>query len=251
MNALEETMATVNDETDNRWMSNIDTSVRVGGAWLAIGALLLVVGFVLHPPPSPDPAEFMATIAEDPTRWVAAHAVTAIALSIVAIAGLILLTTGSRLTQHWWTITAWAVLIVGSLWVTTAGAVEATTITQAAIAGDTATFEAWSIFAEAHSTAFLFVVLAIAVIAGNEARSAYQTAPTWASWIGAAGGIAAFIGMVLVFGLGIALGGLVWLVSTIVMSLWMVWFGVALARSEGAAWTAPEKREPRRQETAD
>lgn len=242
-------MATTNEETVSRATSKTDTSIRVGGAWLAIGALLLVIGFVLHPPPSPDPAEFMATIAEDPTRWVAAHAVSAIALSVLTIAGLIVLTAGSRLTQHWWTTTAWAVLIVGALWVTTAAVVEATVITQAAVAGDTTTFEAWSIFAEAHSAAFLFVVLAIAVIAGNEARSAYQTTPVWASWIGALAGVTAFGGMVLVFMLGIALGGLLWLVSTIVMSLWTVWFGVILARAEGAAWTTPEEPDPGRPET--
>lgn len=248
-NALEEIMATTNEETVSRLTSNTDTSIRVGGACLAIGSLLLAVGFVIHPLPSPDPAEFMATIADAPTRWMAAHAATAIALSVVAIAGLIMLTAGSRLTENWWTTTAWAVLIVSALWVTTAAVVEATVITEAAIAGDTATFEAWLIFGEAHSAAFLVFVLAIAVIAGNEARSSYQTTPVWASWIGAAAGVAAFGGMILVFMLGIALGGLVWVASTIVMSLWTVWFGVALARSKGDAWTMPEEPEVGRQRT--
>lgn len=241
MNALEETMATTNEGSVNQLAPNTDTSIRVGGAGLAVGALLLAVGFALHPPPSPDPAEFMATIADAPTRWVAAHAATAIALSVFTIAGLIVLTAGSRLTQTWWSTTAWAVLIVSALWVTTAAVVEATVITEAAIAGDTAMFEAWSSFAEAHSAAFLFFVLAIAVIAGNEARSAYQTTPVWASWVGAIAGVVAFSGMVLVFGLGIALGGLIWVLFTIVMSLWLVWFGVALARSEADAWTESEE----------
>lgn len=249
LNALGKTMETPNEETISRLMSSTDMRIRVGGAWLAIGSLLLVVGFVLHPPPSPDPAEFMATIADDPTRWMAAHVATAIALSVFTIAGLIMLTAGSRLTQHWWTLTAWAVLIVSALWVTTAAVAEATVIAQAAVAEDTATFEAWSIFAEAHSAAFLFFVLAVAVIAGNEARNAYQTTPAWASWIGAVTGVAAFVGMVLVFGLGIALGALVWLVGTVVMGLWVVWFGVVLARSKGAARIAPEKRGAGREET--
>ena len=64
-------MAATTEETVDRVASgiasDIDTRVSVGGAMLAIGSLLLVVGFVLHPPPSPDPAEFMATIAENPT----------------------------------------------------------------------------------------------------------------------------------------------------------------------------------------
>jgi hypothetical protein len=247
-NAPEETMETSNEETVSRSPTSIDMRMRVGGAWLAIGALLLAVGFALHPPPAPDTAVFMATIADEPTRWAAAHAATAIALSGFTIAGLILLTAGSRLTQHWWTMTAWAVLIVSALWVTTAAVVEATVMSQAAAAGDTATFETWSIFAEMHSAAFLFFVLAIAVIAGNEARSVYQTTPAWASWIGAIAGIAAFVGMILVFALGIALGGLVWVVSTIVMGLWILWFGITLARTEGSAWTAPEEPEVGRQE---
>lgn len=152
-----------------------------------------------------------------------------------------MLTAGSRLTQTWWTITAWAVLIVSALWVTTAAVVEATVITEAAIAGDTVMFEAWSSFAEAHSAAFLFFVLAIAVIAGNEARSTYPTTSVWGSWVGAIAGVAAFGGMVLVFGLGIALGGLVWVVSAVVMSLWLVWFGVTLARSEPTALTVSDE----------
>ncbi len=248
----EDTMAVTTEETVDRVASDIppdvDTRVSVVGAMLAIGSLLLVVGFVLHPPPAPNPAEFMATIAENPTRWVAAHGLTAISLSVFVIAGLIMLTSGSRFTQHWWTVSAWAVLIVSALWTTTAAVVEATAITQAAIADDVATFEVWTAFAEVHSAAFLFFVLAAAVIAGHEARSAYQTTPVWASWFGAVAGVGAFGGMILVFVLGIALGGLVWLASTIVMSMWLLWFGVALVRSRDTAEPYPEVPEPGRQD---
>ncbi|WP_265111220.1 hypothetical protein [Halosolutus halophilus] len=237
------------EATDNRLTSNTDARIRAGGVWLAIGALLLVGGFVLHPLPSPDPAEFVATIADAPTRWVAAHVTTAIGLSVVAIAALIVLTADSRLTRTWWTTTAWAALIVSALLVTTAAVVEATVIAEAAIGGDTATFEAWSVFADVHSAAFLFFALAIAVIAGNEARSAPQTTPAWASWIGAVAGVAAFGGMVLVFVLGIAPGGPVWIGSTIVMSLWTAWFGVVLARSEADAWIVSEEPRAGGQET--
>ncbi|MFC4543774.1 hypothetical protein ACFO5R_17745 [Halosolutus amylolyticus] len=230
-------------DTATRSTPNTSARIRAGGIWLAIGSVLLVVGFALHPPPAPDPAEFVATIADAPTRWVTAHAVTAIGLSAFAIGGLIVLTTGSRLTRTWWVTTAWAVLIVSALLVTTAAVVEATVITDAAIAGETTTFETWSAFAEAHSAVFLAFLLAIAVIAGNEARSGPRTTPTWASWIGAVAAIAAFAGMVLVFGVGIALGGLVWIGATIVMGLWTAWFGIGLARSEADDWTASE--EPR------
>lgn len=224
-------MATPKEGTDSRLPANAGTNVRVGGSALALGALLLAGGFALHPPPATDPAEFMATVADSPTRWVAAHAVTAIALSLFAIAGLVTSTARSRLTRTWWTTTAWAVLIVSALWVTTAAVVEATVIAEAAAAGDAATFDVWSPLAEAHSAAFLFFVLAVAVIAGSEARSADRSTPAWAAWIGAVAAVASFAGMILVFALGIASGGLVWVGSTIVMSLWLGWFGAAVARS--------------------
>lgn len=205
----------------------------MAGAWLAVGSLLFVVSLAIHPPPSPDPGEFMATIADGPTRWVAAHWTAALALSLLAIAGLIVLTAGSRLTQNGWTMTAWAVLVVGALWVTTTAVAEATVITEAAVAGDTATFEAWHLFAEGKALGFGFLALAVTVIAGNEARSTRAVTPVWASWIGAVAGIAAFVGFVVLGALlGIALGGLVWVASTIVMSLWILWFGVALVRSD-------------------
>ncbi|WP_433625554.1 hypothetical protein [Halomicrococcus sp. NG-SE-24] len=209
------------------------TGTKVAGVWLAVGSLVFVVSLVLHPPLSPDPGEFMATIADGPTRWVAAHWTAAMALTLFAIAGLIVLTAGSRLTQNGWTMTAWAVLVVGALWVTTTAVAEATVITEAAVAGDTATFEAWQLFAEGKAVGFGFLALAVAIIAGNEARSTRSVIPVWASWIGAAAGVVAFVGFV-VLGLllGIALGGPVWIASTIVMSLWTLWFGVALGRSD-------------------
>lgn len=80
-------MTTTTEETVNRLISGIDTKMRVGGAWLAIGSLLFVVGLVLHPPPSPNLGEFMATIAAEPTRWMAAHWASAIALAGFTIGG--------------------------------------------------------------------------------------------------------------------------------------------------------------------
>lgn len=241
-------MATTTEDTGGRFATGSDARMRAGGGGLAVGSLLFVLGLVLHPPPSPDPAEFMATIAEDPTRWVVAHGATAVALSVFAIAGLIVLTSRSRLTRHWWTTTAWAGLVVTSLWVTTAAVAEATVITRAAVTGETATFETWSVFAEAHSAAFVFLALAIAVIAGNEARSTRETTPAWGAWLGAIAGVVAALAFVAGLGLGIALGSIVWLVAAIAMSLWTLWFGVALARTSDAAWTEREEAEPGGQE---
>lgn len=225
-------MAVSTEDTDTGSPSRIDTRMQVGGGWLAVAALGFVVGLVLHPPPSPNPNEFMATIAGAPTQWMAAHWLSAIAASLFVIAGLLILTADTRLTHTWSTMTAWAVLIMGALWVVTAALVEATVSTAAAVAGDTATFTTWQLFAEAHAAAFVAVAVPLAVIAFNEARIGPETTPVWASWIGAAAGAVAAVAFVLVLGVGIAVAGVVWIAATVVMSLWTLWFGVALARSD-------------------
>lgn len=217
---------------------------RVAGGWLAVGSMLFVSSLLLHPPPSPAPAAFMAGIANAPTQWVLAHWAAALALTSFAITGLIMLSTASRLSQKWWTMSAWAVLVLGAIWVTITAVAEATVITEAAVAGDTAMFEVWQRFAEGWAAAgFGFVAIAIAIIAGNEARSPRSVTPAWASWIGAIAGIVAFVGfVVLAVLLGFAIGGLIWLLSTLVMSVWTFWFGVALVRADEAHVELAEPR---------
>lgn len=238
------------EESVARRMERRDTATRVAGAWLAVGSVLFVASLVLHPPPPPDSGAFMAVIADGATQWVLAHWIAALALTVFAITGLLVLTTASRLSRDWWTMTAWAVLVVGALWVTTTAVAEATVITDAAVAGDAATFEAWQRFAEGKAVGFGFLAVAIAVIAGNEARSIHAVTPPWAAWIGAVAGVVAFVGFV-VLGLllGIAVGGPIWLVSTIVMSLWTVWFGVAIARSTDSQVRLAEARSSDRRTT--
>lgn len=213
-----------------------------------VGSVLLVGSLLLHPPPPPDPAAFMADIANAPTQWVLAHWAAALALTSIAIAGLIMLSTASRLSQDWWTKSAWAVLVLGAIWVTVAAVAEVTVLTEAAVAGDTATFESWQLFAEGWAAAgFGFLALAIAVIAGNEARSTRAVTPAWASWIGAIAGIVAFVGfVVLAVLLGIAIGGLIWLISSLVLSLWTFWFGLKVARADESYVQLTEPRTTRR-----
>jgi hypothetical protein len=232
-------MALANDETASRLPSatatntNTNTKTRAGGAWLVVGSVLGVASLVLHPPPSADLAVFMATIADDPTRWALVHWVGALAVSSFVVAGLLVLTAGSRLTRTWWTASAWALLVVAGLWVTTAALAEATVIAAAAAAGDTSTFEAWLRFADAHDFGFVAIGTAIAAIAVNEARAAPRTTPTWAAWVGAVAGMVVSVAFVLGLGVGIEAAIPAWLVSLIVMLLWTGWFGVSLVRSAG------------------
>lgn len=206
-------------------------SIRLSGALLAVGSLLLLVGLGLHPTPAPDVTGQMALISENLTWWMAVHSVIAAGVSIFAVTGLIVLTARSRLTQAWWTETAWAVLVVAALWMMLNAVAEATALAQTAVAGNMSEFEAWEAFAIGMAMAIPVFTLAIAVIAGNEARIANGALPTWAAWIGTAIAIAASGGGFLWFTLEIGLAGFVWAIATLAISVWLLWFGVALVRS--------------------
>ena len=211
-------------------MTRTNKAIRVAGAWLAMASLLMTATLIFHGPIAHDHHDQMQSIAEGVIRWTTVHWVAA-ALSLFAVTGLLVLTAGSRLTNDWWTLTAWAVLPVGALWTMITAVTEATVITNAAVAGNTETFQAWWAFAEGMATGFTFVALAVAVIAGNEIQSSERAVPVWSAWIAMIAGSASFAGWALGMWLGISLGNLVWVVSSLLMSLWTLWFGTALMRS--------------------
>ena len=205
--------------------------MRVAGAWLAIASALMAMVLVGHGPLPSETADQMALVAGASSRWIIVHWVAAASLSLFAITGLIVLTANSRLTEAWWTMSAWAVVTLGALWTMTTAVAEATAVPAAARAGDLARFEAWWAFAEGKSTGFMFLALAVAVIAGNEARGPGEPTPAWASWIAVAAGVGAFLGWPLGMWFGVAVGSVLWLASSLVMSLWTFWFGWSLART--------------------
>ncbi len=211
-------------------MPHTNTAVRVGGAWFAAASFLIIATLGLHGPIAPDLADQMTRIAERPMHWVLSHWIAAASLSLYTVAGLIVLTAGSRLTDGPWTLTSWAVVPVGALWTLVTAVAEATAVTDAAIAGSTAMFEAWWSFAEGRAHGFAFLALAVAVIAGHDARSPEAATPAWSAWIGATAGVASFAGWAAGMWLGIRPGSLLWVAASILMSLWTLWFGLALTR---------------------
>jgi len=215
-------------------MSHADTGTRVAGAWLAVASLLLAGVLALHGPLAPSMDEQMMMIAAGATRWAVIHWVAAASLSLFAVAGLAMLSARSRLTQDWWTLSAWAVLPVGALWTITTAVAEVTGVVQAAVSGNMVMFEAWWAFAQGKATGFVFLALAVAVIAGNETRTPDSVTPLWASWIGVAAGIGSFAGWALGIWFGIRVGNLLWVISSLVMCLWAFWFGVRLMRMSDA-----------------
>ncbi len=214
-------------------MSHSQVSLRVAGIWLAVASLLLAASLALHGAPATQSDTQMKIIAEGASRWVVVHWAAAAALSFFAVAGFVVLAATSRLTQGFWTTTAWAVLPVGALWTLTTAVAEPTVVASAAVSGNTAMFEAWWAFSEGKTTGFIFLALAVAVIAGNETRTP-RAIPAWASWIAVAAWIASFMGWILGMWLEIAVGNLVWVVSSLVMCMWTLWFGVAVARTPQA-----------------
>lgn len=216
-------------------MPHSDRAVQVGGAWLAVASLLMIAVLGLHGPIPPDLHDRMAMVAGAGAHWSVVHWMAAAALSLFAVSGLILLTSRSRLTDGGWTLTAWAVVCVGGLWTMTTAVAETTVVTAAALAGNEETFAAWWAFAEGKGNGFAFLALAVAVIAGSEARSPAGATPAWAAGIAVLAGIGSFAGWVLGMWFGMAAGSVLWVVASLAMSVWTLWFGVALLRTPAAA----------------
>jgi hypothetical protein len=212
-------------------MSHASTAPRVAGTWLAIASFLLIAALVIHGPLAADLTDQMKRIADGPMGWFMIHWVSAASLSLYAVSGLVVLTTGSRLTRGWWTMTAWAALIVSSLWTITTAVAEATAVTDAAVSGNKEMFEAWWAFAEGKATGIAFLALAVAVISGNEAKSPERAVPAWSAWIAMVSAVASFAGWALGRWFGVDFGNLLWVASSVLMALWIMWFGIALTRT--------------------
>jgi hypothetical protein len=211
-------------------MSQPEIKMRAAGVWLAIASFLMTGAIIAHGPIDPDLDQQIQHIAQTTPQWIIVHWISAAGLSLFAMTGLIVLSAQSRLTNVWWTITAWAVLTVGALWTMTTAVVEATVVADAALARNTAVYAPWSAFAEGKANGFMFVTLAVAVIAGHEIRTAPKTLPDWSSWVAVAAGTLAFIGWPLGMWFGVAIGGILWVIGSVVASLWTLWLGVRLAQ---------------------
>lgn len=218
--------------------------IITAGGWLAAGALLVVLGLAIHPPPSPDPAVFMAIIADDLTRWLISHYASAIGFALWVGAALLVLAARSPLTRQWWTASAWALVAVGSMWVMFGWLLEATVIIDAVGADDAVAFERWQALIQGLDLGFFATALGVVAIAITEARADAHIIPPWAAWIGAVAAVLVTITGFLALGLGIAAAGPGWLVSSIVLGLWALWFGIGLMRSGDDTWTDRLEHEP-------
>lgn len=199
--------------------------------WLMVASVLMFGGLIFHGPIAPDLGDQMGRIATDPNRWIWVHWIAAAGLSSYAVAGLIVLTSGSHLVRSGWSFSAWAVLSVGALWTTTTAVAEGTVVADAAVSGATEAFEAWWAFSEGKATGFAFMALAVALIAGSETRNPTSVVPRWFAVTGTFLGVVSFTGWALGMWLGVNSGNLVWVVSSSLMTVWTFGFGLVVARS--------------------
>ena len=114
---------------------------------------------------------------------------------------------------------------------------EATAVTHAAVTDDETSFAAWRTFSEGMANGFAALALCVAMIAGNEIQTVERATPKWAAGVAVIAGLTSFIGWALWSWIDLGFGAPIWLVSSIVMCLWLLWFGAALVR----AYTAPDK----------
>ena len=205
-------------------------AIRTAGAWLAAASLLMIAVFALHGPLAPNLGEQMTKITAAPDRWRVAHWLAASSLSFYAVTGLLVLSAGSRLTRSGATLSAWAIVSIGALWTLTTALAEATAVTAAATSGRREAFEMWWAFAEGKATGFAFVALAVAVIAWHDSRSPTPMTARWAAGLAAVAGLASFTGWAVAMWLGIAIGSLLWVVASVVMSAWALWLGLGFMR---------------------
>jgi hypothetical protein len=202
---------------------------RTAGAWTAFAAILLTVSLALHPPPEAETTAFMEVIAAEGDTWRIVHWLAAAALAALVVAGLVALA-APELARGGLTKSAWGVLTVGALSTLFTAVSEATVIADAAARGDQATFGGWQAFAQAMALGFAFLGLAVASLGAAEARNRAAPLPRWAAYLAVPFGAGAFLGWMLGPVQGYSFGGPIWLVSSLLMGLWLAAYGVGIVR---------------------
>ncbi len=221
-----------------RRMTRDHVGLRAAGAWLAAAALLLVLTLAFHGPLHPDLRVQMTHIAESASKWTIVHWTAAASLSGFAVAALLVLVSGSRLTSTGTMMSAWAVLLVGALWTLTTAVLEATVIADLAASRDFSQFQSWWSFAEGKANGFSLLAVAVALIGWNEIKVPNAFVPKWSAGVGAGAGLASFAGWALGVWFDIGPANLMWVVASMVMCVWLAWLGIAIATSTDASAAA-------------
>ena len=210
-------------------------TVKTARLWLGIGPTLLAGALIFHGPPDPELAVQLHHVAEGHGRWAIVHWSAAIALFLMSGAGFLVLfgrAAGEPVTGH---PGAWMVFSLGALLTFSTAVAEASVVSVAAGTGDQSTFNTWWAFSGGMANGFVALAIATGSIALADLREGASRLPAWASMIGIAAGFLSAAGWALEEWLGIAIGGPIWLVSTLVMCLWLTLFGFMSRSAAGDA----------------
>jgi len=209
----------------------MNTTTRTARLWLATGAALLSSALVFHGPPDPDLTVQLHNVADGSHRWSIVHWTAAASLFLIsggAFLSLLGHAAGESLPGH---PGAWMVMALGAMATFSTAVIEAAVMAQAAHAGDQATFDIWWAFSGGMANGFFALAIATGVIALGAARAGLRGMPLWSATLGAAAGFLSALGWTLDEHMGVWIGGPVWLISTLVMCLWLVWFALAGLRA--------------------
>ena len=202
-----------------------EPETRTVGAWLAAAALLLIAALALHPPPETGTEAFMDQIAAEGSTWIVAHGLAAAALASFVVAGLLGLTAaGDGLTRS-----AFGIMVGGASLTLVTAVAEATVVATAAADGDLATFTTWDAFAGGMSMGFVGLALGVAGIAFGALRRE-SPVPRWSARMATGASVVAAAAWILGTGVGVTGASPVWLVTSLVSSAWLVWYGIASVR---------------------
>ena len=201
--------------------------VATSGIWLATGTLLLAAALIFHGPPDADLSVQMQHVAEGHARWAIVHWTAAVALFLISGAALLNLATDPAVRCSPTLASAWVVMALGALTTFSTAVAEASVVAAAAEAGETAAFMTWWAFASGMGNGFWALALATALIAYSDARVEDGRLPRWAAAAGVVFGVLSATGWTLGQQLGIGIGGPIWLISSLLMCLWLAWFGLA------------------------
>lgn len=200
------------------------STLRTARLWLGSGAALLTAALVFHGPPDPDLTIQLHHVADGSNRWAIVHWTAAVALFLFSGAAFLTLlasAAGEKVAGH---PGAWMVMALGALATVTTAVSEASVVSVAAQAGDQTAFDTWWAFSSGMANGFFALAIAVGLIALSEFRSDARHLPRWTAAIGMVAGFLSALGWCLGEQLGIAIGGPIWLISTLVMCLWLIAF---------------------------
>jgi hypothetical protein len=169
----------------------------------------------------------LQNVADGSHRWSIVHWTAAVSLFLISGGAFLALfgrAAGEVLPGH---PGAWMVMALGAMATFITAVTEAAVVAEAAHHGDQATFDVWWAFSSGMANGFFALAIATGFIALAIARAGNREMPIWAALIGSVAGFLSALGWTLGEHMGVWIGGPVWLFSTLVMSLWLVWFGLA------------------------